>query len=476
MFSSVYFVLASSLSAADTFPAYARLAAAGRLSEACSALAARAEREDEVDDPVVLQAYADIQLALGRMIEAEEGYRKAQRAIRQSRDALRIASCRNAGWLAFFQDRFSTAVACFNRVLEEPDATASQRFESRLGKSLVLLHLGCLGAVGTQLDLLAQAAEAAGAEGFIELASSLRYDARIQHELHEAEALRDHIYWRSAAQGVLPDTLGPITPAPTAASMPLLAQRLAYLGYLHRFAFGAKGLSEQLDAHLSWAASSGLVEYHRSLCLEISVAAVATQAPNTADTMLSQCRVGNGVAHQHKRWYLEYLYCLSKVRHQQGRGHESIEIYGRYALASISHVRADSIVMPAVTAEAATPAGSQPRADDVSVRLPAKYRRAYRYLMENLDQRDLSVRELAAQIGVTERALQAAFKTYLGLSPSELIRQRRMERIREELTREDGSATGVLDAAHKWGIQHRSTLINSYRKVFNEAPSETLAR
>ena len=108
--------------------------------------------------------------------------------------------------------------------------------------------------------------------------------------------------------------------------------------------------------------------------------------------------------------------------------------------------------------------------------MPAKYRRAYRYLMENLDQRDLSVRELAAQIGVTERALQAAFKTYLGLSPSELIRQRRMERIREELTREDGSATGVLDAAHKWGIQHRSTLINSYRKVFNDAPSETLAR
>lgn len=476
MFSSVYFVLASSQSAADTFPAYARLAAAGRLGEACTALAARAEREDEADDPVVLQAYADIQLALGRMIEAEEGYRKAQRAIRQSRDALRIASCRNAGWLAFFQDRFSTAVACFNRVLEEPDASAAQRFESRLGKALVLLHLGCLGAVGAQLDLLAQAAEHAGGAGFAELAASLRYDARVQHELREAEPLRDHIYWRSAAQGVLPDMLGPIATVPAAASIPLLAQRLEYLGYLHRFAFGAKGISERLDSHLSWAASSGLTEYHRSLCLEISVAAVATQAPNTAETMLGQCRVGNGIAHQHKRWYLEYLYCLSKVRQQQGRGHESTEIYGRYALASISHVRADSIVMPAVTAEAATPAGTQPRADDVSARLPAKYRRAYRYLMENLDQRDLSVRELAAQIGVTERALQAAFKTYLGLSPSELIRQRRMERIREELTREDGTTTGVLDAAHKWGIQHRSTLINSYRKVFNEAPSETLAR
>lgn len=476
MFSSVYFVLASSLCAADALPAYARLGAEGRLGEACATLASRAEREDETADPIVLQAYADIQLALGRLIEAEEGYRKAQRAIRQSRDALRIASCRNAGWLAFFQDRFSTAVACFNRVLEEPEASAAQRFESRLGKSLILLHLGCLGAVGQQLEMLAQTAEQAGAGGFADLAASLCYDARIQHELREAEPLRDHIYWRSAAQGVLPDTFGAIASAPSSASMPLLAQRLEYLAHLQRFAFGAKGHCERLDPHLKWAAASGLAEYHRSLCLEVSVAAVATQAPHTAETMLGHCRVGNGVAHQHKRWYLEYLYCLSKVRQQQGRGHESTELYGRYALASISHVRADSILMPAVTAEAASPAGAQPRADDVSARLPAKYRRAYRYLMEHLDQRDLSVRELAAQIGVTERALQAAFKTHLGLSPSELIRQRRMERIREELTREDGGATGVLDAAHKWGIQHRSTLINSYRKVFQEAPSETLAR
>ncbi|NIF99764.1 hypothetical protein F3J18_31625, partial [Burkholderia sp. Ax-1720] len=41
--------------------------------------------------------------------------------------------------------------------------------------------------------------------------------------------------------------------------------------------------------------------------------------------------------------------------------------------------------------------------DDVSARLPAKYRRAYRYVLDNLDRADLSVREIATQIGVTER-------------------------------------------------------------------------
>ena len=480
MFSSVYFVLASSLSTAAQLPSYARLVGAGRLSDACSTLASKVEREGEEDDPILLQAYADIQLALSLPIEAEDCYRKAQRAIRDSRTALRIASCRNAGWQAFFQDRFSTAASCFNRVLEEPEASVGEQLESMLGKALVLYHLGCLGAAVSQIDKFSLAAEQVNERGWSNLAAALRYDVWVQHAVRDTESLRDHIYWRSAAHDIGPDMLYE-SKAPQeqiATSMPLLAQRLEYLGNLYQFARGAHGVREHLDPHLSWAGQSDLVEYHRGLCLEISVAAIAAKAPIVAETLLGQCQIVAGPPHhhQHKRWYLEYLYCLSKVRQQQGRGHESLEIYGRYAFASISFVRADSIVMSAVTADIASPAPSQPNSDDVSTRLPAKYRRAYRYMMEHLDQRDLSVRELAAHIGVSERAIQAAFKTYLGLSPSELIRRQRMERIRGELTREDGVVTSVLDAAHKWGIQHRSTLINGYRKTYNEAPSETLKR
>jgi transcriptional regulator GlxA family with amidase domain len=98
-------------------------------------------------------------------------------------------------------------------------------------------------------------------------------------------------------------------------------------------------------------------------------------------------------------------------------------------------------------------------------------------VLDNLDRRDLSVREVAAEIGVTERALQSAFKNFLGLSPTELIRRQRMERIRAELTdRSYSSDRGVLGAASKWGVQNRSTLVNGYRKQFHEAPSETLER
>jgi AraC-like DNA-binding protein len=190
--------------------------------------------------------------------------------------------------------------------------------------------------------------------------------------------------------------------------------------------------------------------------------------------MLTQCRVVDAHQPWHERWYLEYTYCLAKVRQRQSRVLESSQLYGRYALAAIRHVRSDHVSIPANGA-GSDPA-RQPKSDDVSVRLPGKYRRAYRYLMDNLDQHDLSVRELAAHIGVTERAIQAAFKAHLGLSPSQLIRRQRMERIHDELASDEGCAAGVLEVANKWGVQHRSTLVNGYRRLYREAPSQTLAR
>ena len=64
--------------------------------------------------------------------------------------------------------------------------------------------------------------------------------------------------------------------------------------------------------------------------------------------------------------------------------------------------------------------------------LPLRYRRAYQYILEHLENRDLSVREVATHVDVTERALQMAFRTHLGMTPAELIRRRRIERIRKE--------------------------------------------
>ena len=110
------------------------------------------------------------------------------------------------------------------------------------------------------------------------------------------------------------------------------------------------------------------------------------------------------------------------------------------------------------------------------MRLPARYRRAYRYLLEHLDRSELTVREIADEIDVTERALQCVFKRHLGMTPGEVLQRCRVERIRADLLREDAVGGTVIETAARWGIRNRATLVSSYRKFFRETPSETLAR
>ena len=68
----------------------------------------------------------------------------------------------------------------------------------------------------------------------------------------------------------------------------------------------------------------------------------------------------------------------------------------------------------------------------VEMSLPAKYRRAYRYLIDHLESAELTVREIAEHVNVTERALQSAFRQHLGMTPAEVLRRCRVERIRGE--------------------------------------------
>ena len=110
------------------------------------------------------------------------------------------------------------------------------------------------------------------------------------------------------------------------------------------------------------------------------------------------------------------------------------------------------------------------------MRLPAKYRRAYRYIVTHLSERNLCIREVAAEIGVTERALQSVFRSHLGISPTELIRRCRMERIRADLLNPTSKMSSIFEAAQKWGIFNRSTLASAYREYFKETPNETLMR
>jgi AraC-like DNA-binding protein len=479
MFSTIYFAASSVLASSDIPVDLASKVLDGRFLDAARAAANLADCDDLRDKPghALLQIYGDIELMLGRYEEAEEIYRRAQKSVRDSRDTIRIISCRNTGWQAFFRNQFNVALTCFKRVAEDKAVTSRQRLDSLVGTTLVLFHLGCIQAACDRLAELASLAHASGDPRWVHFVDALRRDLFAQHDLHCSELLADHIYWRSVMVHVVLRDADLGDDSAVGATLPLLARRLVYLKHLKSLSEGNLAAAESLKQYAHWSRAAGLNEYHRGLCLEVALAAIAGRQTVIAEAMLDASGAAASQGSQHARWYLDYLYCRAKIMQQQARTQEFAQIYGRYALASIKHVREDNVSMPIVIADPAQPSSrSRPCADDVSARLPAKYRRAYRYLMDNLDQKDLSVREVASHIGVSERAIQAAFKNHLGLSPSELIRRQRMERIRDDLLDDDAPVTGMLEVAKKWGVQHRSTLINGYRSVFHEAPSATLGR
>jgi AraC-like DNA-binding protein len=476
MFSTIYFAAASALAFDDTPSDVASKILNGQFMEASHSAAQHADSGHAQPGYAQLQIYGDLELMLGRQEEAEETYRRAQKAIRNQRDGLRIASCRNTGWQAFFRNQFNVALSCFKRIGEEKAATSRQRLDSLVGVTLVSFHLGHIQAACNRLGELATLAVAHDDRRWMYLVEALRRDLFAQHELHGSERLADHIYWRSVIAEFSPSEAPMRNVAPAGTVLPLLAGRIEHLRHLASLAEGRPAGSEALKEYVRWSRKAGLSDYHRSLCLEITLAAIAGRVTPLAEAMLDASGAATSQGAQHARWYLDYLYCRAKIMQLQMRTQEFAQFYGRYALASIQHVRADSMSMPAVASSEIQTTRTQQRSDDVSARLPAKYRRAYRYLMDNLDQKDLSVREVASHVGVTERAMQAAFKNHLGLSPSELIRRQRMERIRDDLLDDDAPVMRVLDVANKWGVRHRSTLINGYRRVFQEAPSETMGR
>jgi AraC-like DNA-binding protein len=62
---------------------------------------------------------------------------------------------------------------------------------------------------------------------------------------------------------------------------------------------------------------------------------------------------------------------------------------------------------------------------------------------------------------VTERALQSAFKAYLGKTPSELIQDSRLERARTDMQDGTGMAISAAEVGKRWGISRRSKLLST---------------
>jgi AraC-like DNA-binding protein len=102
---------------------------------------------------------------------------------------------------------------------------------------------------------------------------------------------------------------------------------------------------------------------------------------------------------------------------------------------------------------------------------PAYLYRAEAHIRAHLS-RSVGLSELVAITGVSERALQGAFRRYRDCGPLDFSRDTRLDAARAALLQ----GAGVTEAALEFGFPHFGRFAQSYAARFREKPSETLKR
>jgi len=470
------------LAHAATAPSLARLVLDGRIQEAVShassLLFSPAPHHSSDDLCAIAQVCADLMLALDRAEDAEEIYRQAVKLAGYSaqRGAVRVASCRSTGFISLYQHRFGTAVSCFGRIAVDEAASLGHKVEALCALAMARHGLGQKDRAAQALDDARELLGEAHPPELSMMVSLVRAELLTQDEVRAHGDLSDHVFWQSPAghhARVQPlDTLQACIAAH--GQHPFINERLSHLRSMILASCGDARSLALLSEHVTRLRRAGLSAMERQARIETALVAITARQGELARSVLEPL-LSREADSSRQRWNVELSYCMAKVCALSGRIDESMRHYQRYALESMQCVRTESSGQEPAARPGTAPAPTAVK-DDIEMRLPAKYRRAYRYLLEHLDCAELSVREIADDIGVTERALQGTFKTHLGMTPVEVMQRCRVERIRSDLLRTDVEGSSVTETAARWGIRNRSTLVSSYRKYCLETPTETLAR
>lgn len=107
-------------------------------------------------------------------------------------------------------------------------------------------------------------------------------------------------------------------------------------------------------------------------------------------------------------------------------------------------------------------------------------RRVVRDTMDYIDdhlQERITMEDIARHVHMSVRSVQQGFREELGTTPMLYLKERRLQRVREELTDAiPADGVTVTDIAERWGFHHLGSFAVAYRKRWGESPSETLRR
>jgi AraC-like DNA-binding protein len=457
-------------------PAFLRQLEAGRLLSARELAAQAAEgTDDNVHAAMWLQANADMALLAGDWREAHSAY---GRSLRQA----------NGSFATFLTERAAARKALAGE-MPTPPAQSFWRTPAagtpwddgmeRLAGCALLCHDSAFpqSAQRHVADLAARASARRDA-GWRCIAAVMALDFQVQQRLHRLPELGDHVYWTQGDTGEAPlpaslpaslsQTVGLETPC---LASRLLAVRVEQLRRLSDAVDGARMVHTPVEAP---SFSAQFAAAHRQAeCLELALVALAGRHLGEAEEILRPFeRQDEALLAPCESLHCELLYCLSRLRMLQGRQEEGVLLYRRYASLAVHRVRQRHALIRRLAEVPGTVA--QGASDDIGARLPARYRRAYNWMLSHIGEAGLNVKDVAAVIGVTERALQQAFKRHIGDSPTEVIRRLRMQQIHETLLYQGTGRELIMDVAHRFGVCNRTTLATSYRKYYAQSPSKSM--
>ena len=105
--------------------------------------------------------------------------------------------------------------------------------------------------------------------------------------------------------------------------------------------------------------------------------------------------------------------------------------------------------------------------------LPDVIRHAIAFIDEHLAD-DIGVDAIAQAVFITPRMVQMMFRRHLNSTPTEFLRQRRLERAHHQLLIADAHATTVKEVASRWKFGHTGRFAIAYRAKYGQAPKDTL--
>jgi AraC-like DNA-binding protein len=88
----------------------------------------------------------------------------------------------------------------------------------------------------------------------------------------------------------------------------------------------------------------------------------------------------------------------------------------------------------------------------------------------------ITVPELTAASGMSQRSLELAFQESLGITPRQYLHRHRLNGVYSELLVSDPGSTMVTKIAEQWGFTELGRFAGYYKHLFGESPSVTLNR